>query len=304
MIYLFWGPEEFSIQVALQKVLKESPETNPIILPEADISTISNELLTDSFFESKKTVIVYYFLEKTIKDKNETTLRKILDKIAPDTTVIFIEKNEPKGSLKKYLAENATVKSFGKLPGRDLVDYIKNRAQELGANISPLAAERFATYVGTDYWQIEEELKKLSLYVKDNELDQTIDVSDIDELVHSSFEANIFELMDAISQRNTNRAIALLDSFLEAGENEIYILTMIARQFRNIAMAKAEKNITDTILAKKAGVHPFVAKKSIQQARNFTLEEISEIYARIAKADLGLKSNQNPKQALQSIILK
>jgi len=304
MIYLFWGPEEFSIQVALQKVLKESPETSPIILQEPDISTLSNELLTDSFFEDKKTVVAYYFLEKTIKDKNEVTLRKILDKISPDTTVIFIEKNEPKGPLKKYLAEKAAVKSFGKLPGRDLVDYIKNRAQELGANISPLAAERFATYVGTDYWQIEEELKKLSLYVKDNELDQTIDVADIDELVHSSFEANIFELMDAISQRNTNRAIALLDSFLEAGENEIYILTMIARQFRNIAMAKAEKNITDTILAKKAGVHPFVAKKSIQQARNFTLEEISEIYARIAKADLGLKSNQNPKQALQSIILK
>jgi DNA polymerase-3 subunit delta len=303
MIYLFWGPDIFSIQVAINKILAKESEADTITLKEADLTTFNREVLTTSFFDNKKTVLAYDFLSKIIRDKNESTLKEILGKVAPETNIVFIENNEIKGVLKKYFLEKATVKQFLKLPARDLVGYVRDRATDLGIEISPLAAERFSTYVGPDFWQIEEELKKLSLYKKDDTLDQTIDVADVDELVHSSFEANIFELMDAISQKNRSRAITLLDSFLDSGQNEIYILTMIARQFRNIAMAKAEPHITETSLAKRAGIHPFVAKKSILQARNFTMEEVAEIYSRIAKADLALKSGHNTKQVLQSVIL-
>lgn len=303
MIYLFWGPDSFSIQVDLNKILEAEQGATIVNLKEPDTETLSRELLTDSFFEEKKIVVIKELLSKVAKEKKEVGLKEILEKAVPTSTIVFIESSEPKGVLKKYFLEKATVKQHVKLPTKNLVEYVKNRAQELGSDISPLAAERFVSYVGSDFWQIDDELKKLSLYVKDNEMDQTIDITDVDELVRAGFEANIFELMDAISQKNTNRAIALLDAFLDSGENEIYILTMIARQFRNIAMAKAEKNITEATLAKKAGIHPFVAKKSIMQARNFDSNEIMEVYGQIVAADLALKSGQNPKQTLQSIIL-
>lgn len=300
MIYLLWGPDEFGIQIALNNLKGDDPI---ITLNEPSLEELRNCALTDSFFDNKKTILLNFYLPKVAKEKKEAQLKNILSKISADTTIIFVEKDLPKGNLKAYFSDTAKTQSFMKPTGKDLAGYIKKRAQELGTEISPLAAERFGTYVGPNYWQIEEELKKLALYVKGRELEPGIDINDVDELVHSGFEANIFELMDAISQKNINRAVTLLDSFLDSGENELYILTMIARQFRNIAMAKIDNIQNEGTLAKRAGIHPFVAKKTIQQARNFSIAEVDKIFGKITKADLELKSGQNAKQALQAIIL-
>jgi DNA polymerase III delta subunit len=78
---------------------------------------------------------------------------------------------------------------------------------------------------------------------------------------------------------------------------------MIEKQFRNIATAKFENNITEGDLAKKAGLHPFVAKKSLQQARNFEKIEIVNMYQRLMDADLKLKSGFEPKQVLLRILI-
>lgn len=302
MIYAYWGADKFGIERTLSSLLQEG-DPKPIRLSDASIDEVSAACLMDSFFESRKIIIIENSLEKIQKSKNDKRLTETLEAITPETTVIFVEKSPPRGPLGKYFTEKAKITRESKLPTADLVAYVKNRASETGVSISPMAAERFVTYVGSDYWQIEEELKKLSLYIKDRELASEIEVSDVDELVHSGFEANIFEFMDAISQKNTQRAITLLDSFLESGENELYILTMIARQFRNIALAKIDRYQNEAAFSKNTGLHPYVAKKSILQARNFSVAEISAIYDKIISADLGLKSGQNPKQALQSIIL-
>lgn len=302
MIYAYWGVDKFGIERTLSSLLPKN-DSRPIRLSEASVDEVSVACLTDSFFDPRKTIVIENSLEKIQKAKKEKRLIEILETITPETTVIFVEKNPPKGSLGKFFSEKAKITKETKLSTADLVAYVKKRASETGVAISPLAAERFVTYVGADYWQIEEELKKLSLYVMDRELATEIEVSDVDELVHSSFEANIFEFMDAISQKNTQRAISLLDSFLESGENELYILAMITRQFRNIALAKIDQYHNEATLSKKTGLHPYVAKKSILQAKNFSVAEISAIYEKIIAADLALKSGQNPKQALQLIIL-
>lgn len=301
MIYLLWGADEFGIELAVSKLTGGDGQI--LNLKEVGLEQFGGNALTDSFFDTQKTLIVNTLLERAAKEKREDELARILDNISDQTTVIFVEKVAPKGKLKKFFEERAQIKSFGKPSSKELSEHVKGRAKELGTEIAPLAAERFVTYIGPNFWQLEEELKKLALYVKNRDLEPNIDINDVDELVHAGFEANIFELMDAISQKNTNRAITLLDSFLDSGENEIYILTMIARQFRNIAMAKIDNIQSETALAKKAGVHPFVAKKSILQARNFTNGEIEEIFRKIVRADQELKSGQNPKQALQSIII-
>jgi DNA polymerase-3 subunit delta len=77
---------------------------------------------------------------------------------------------------------------------------------------------------------------------------------------------------------------------------------MIARQFRNIALAKFEPNATPDSLAKMAGLHPYVAGKSFQQARNFDKNEIINMYKRLQDADLKLKSGADPAQTLLRLV--
>jgi DNA polymerase III delta subunit len=122
-------------------------------------------------------------------------------------------------------------------------------------------------------------------------------------LVRSNFEANIFDLLDSIASKNSRKSIRLLNKFLDSGENEMYIFAMILKQFRNIAIAKFEPNLTKERLAQKAQIHPYVAQKSLAQAKSFDKQEIISIYRKFIKADFELKSENNPRQTLLGLII-
>lgn len=300
MIYLFYGEDTFSIQKTVSKII-DTKETEVTFFSE-NIPSFINNLLSSSFFESKRIFVLKNYLEKLTKD-DEVKLLKGLKKSLNDTLIIFIENKKPKSKIKKYLSQNAKTKEFSRPTERDLIKYINKRVDEEGSTITPLAAERLASFVGPDYWQLEEEIKKLTLYKFQDPGESGIQTSDVDLLVKSNFEANIFELMDAISTKNQRKSIKLLTQFLESGENGRYILSMVAKQFRNIAMAKFADKISEQSLAKKASLHPYVAKKSIQQSGNFEKSEIISIYKKITEADLALKSGSEPKHVLESLLI-
>jgi DNA polymerase III delta subunit len=50
-------------------------------------------------------------------------------------------------------------------------------------------------------------------------------------------------------------------------------------------------------------LHPFVVKKSYQQANKFTLQELKKIYQKIFKADLDIKTGKiTPETALDLLL--
>lgn len=298
MINLFFGEDSFSIQKELSLItVNEGAE---IMEAPKDINQLANEMLSSSFFSNQRIFISSFMLEK-LTESEEKKLINALEKKPTDTTVIFIEKNKPKGLLGKFLNKNAKIISFEKPSHKDLLNFIKTESKKIGAEISPLATERLASFVGPDYWQLKEEVKKLALYKK-NDQKKIIQVSDIESIVSKGFEANIFELMDALSVKNIKKANNLLNKFFETGESEMYIFAMIARQFRNIAAAKFSNLTNEYMFSKNFGIAPFVAKISISQARNFSREEIVSIYKKMIDIDLSMKSGIEPKQALRRII--
>lgn len=301
MIYLYFGKDTYGISKELQEHTAEDIEVNNFEF--GNIGELASNLITQSFFGSKKLFIIRNVLTD-LDPKKETALLKSLSNLSRDTKVIFIEDKQPKSSkIYDFLKKEGEVKIFNEPKALSLVSFIKDQVESEGGEIAPLAAERLASYVGPDKWQLSEEIKKLVLYKKNEEEILPIDTADVDLLVKANFEANIFFLMDAFAAKNTRRATELLNDYLDYGENEIYLLTMIEKQFRNIAIAKFEDNISESTLAKRAGLHPFVAKKSISQARNFEKAEILDMYNRLIDADLKLKSGFDPKQVLLRLVI-
>lgn len=300
MIYLIWGQDSYRLEKEIQDIITDDAELT--IFEKGDIGELFSNLLTQSFFEKKRT-----FLIKELalgSEADEKKLRYSLENLPKDTTVIFVYSRLPaRSKIQNIVKKYGTVKKFEPAENINLISFIKEKVAEEGGEIAPLAAERLASYVGSDLWQLSEEIRKLVLYRKNEMETEPIETSDVDLLVKANFEANIFALLDAIAAKNQRRASELLNSFLESGENEIYILTMIERQFKNIAMAKFERNITESSLAKKAGLHPFVAKKAVSQAKNFEEPEIIEIFRKIMDADLKLKSGYEPRQVLLRMLV-
>lgn len=300
MIKLYYGEDTFSTQREIEKISSD-PKLETIRIKN-DLNIFINQLLSSSFFNENRLFICDNILDGLGVEEQKKIIRALEEK-QDETAVILIENKEPKGEIKKFIQKNGQIINHTKAPERDIINFINERVTEEGGKISPLAAERLASFVGPDFWQINEEIKKLTLYKKSDEPEIDIQTADVDHLVKSNFEANIFELMDAISTKNQRKAIKLLNQFLESGENEMYIFSMIAKQFRNIALAKFEGITSEKILAEKAGLHPYVAKKSILQARNFDKKEIISIYQKLTEADLSLKSGFEPKYILQNLLI-
>lgn len=301
MISLYFGTDTYGISETIKE--KAAIDTEVIRFNGGNVSELAGNIASQSFFNPKRLFVIQDIFTG-LEPKNEIRLFASLENLPADTQIVFIEAKKPnKSKLLDYINKEGEIKEFTDKKGIDLVLFIKEKVTEEGGEIAPLAAERLATYVGPDKWQLTEEIKKLVLYRTTEGEKEPIDTADIDLLVKASFEANIFSLMDAVATKNTRRSTELLNSFLESGENEIYILTMIERQFKNIAMAKFEENVTEGKLTKMAKVHPFVAKKSLQQAKNFEQAEIIEMYRRLADADLKLKSGFEPKQVLLRLLV-
>jgi DNA polymerase-3 subunit delta len=299
MVHIFFGDDDFKIKKSLDGLTAKKPEAELSVFEADQGDAFLLAVNTKSFFSPARIMV----LKNGISNLKPETERQLLDSLEVDgsTDIVFIEPKKPKAAWVNQVSKNGKVTEFTKPKNTNLVAYIKEKVKEEGGDIAPLAAERLSTFVGGDLWKLEEEIIKLVLYKKGTE--EPIETADVDLLVKANFEANIFALMDAVAAKNNRRAIELLNSFLESGENEIYVMTMIWRQFRNLAMAKFEENITEQSLAKKAGVHPFVAGKAIRAAKNFSKEEILAIYQKLVETDFALKSGGEAQNALLRLVI-
>jgi len=300
-INLLFGDNDFLIEQSAGK-LTSSLEAEVITVDNQDLNQTINMILAQSFFSEKRVFVFKNIFLESQKEEQEKII-DTLKKAPPETWFIFVEKKAPKGKVGDYLKKHATIQSLNKANSLEINRFINEEVARNGGEISPLAVERLASYVGSDYWQLKEGALKLVLYSKSFPENPTIQTAEVDLLVKPNFESNIFELIDAVATKNKRKSLRLLRQFLDAGENEIYILTMLSRQIRNIVLVKFEPKINEDILVKKLGIHPYVAKKSITQARGFDKKEILLLYQNLRSADLALKSGANPATTMENFLL-
>src|SRR3989338_4742517 len=171
--------------------------------------------------------------------------------------------------------------------------------KDQSGQIDKSTAQKLAFYLGNDLWQMNREITKLIHY------QPKITSESIDLLVKPKIEPNIFQAIDALGEKNKKTALKLLYQHLEKGDNEIYLLTMLAYQFRNLIKLKSliEQNTPYYNLAKKAKLHPFVVKKTSAQLKNFSLNELKKIYQKLLEIEVGIKKGLlEPKAALDLLV--
>ncbi len=196
--------------------------------------------------------------------------------------------------LFKFLSGQKYSFSFNLLSNTELASWVKNQAISRGGKISAKAAEILVGLVGSDSWQISNELDKLLNYKSSGQLANGgvgVEADDVKNLVRGNFSENIFALTDALSVKNKILAIKLLAEQIEAGLSDGYLLNMFVRQFRILLSIKQalESGLSQRQIAGQLKLHPFVAQKGIEQARHFTLAILKNILSRLAKIDYEVK---------------
>ncbi|MFA5013455.1 MAG: DNA polymerase III subunit delta [Candidatus Paceibacterota bacterium] len=305
MIILIYGKDTFRANKRITELMEEHKKRHAsgLNLRRLEAKSISFEDLRSEMFEfsmfKEKKLIILENLSNNAKLKEEFLKRGDIF-IEGDNVLILYERGDipARDKLINYCEKNKIkIEEFLELSGAKIKAWINKRVEEMGGKISSAAAERLVEFVGSDLWRMDNELAKALNYSRANK-NEEITVKDVEEMVIPEWEVNIFDAVDAIAANDKKKAINLFKKQIEDGAEIPYLFAMIAWQVKNIISAKAEGSGAK-------GISPFVLRKALYQAKNFELDHLKKIYARIVELDSALKVGRiNPEAALDILILE
>jgi len=191
----------------------------------------------------------------------------------------------------------------------DAVRWTVENAGAQGVKVDIDAAREMVDALGGDLMMIANELEKLILYVGEK---KRIVLGDVETMVLSAKQRSLYELTDAISEKDRAKALGILEAMLSTGDGDeaaIGHLYMLAKTYRQMLVI-AEKRVRDSralwqVLWQGFRVPPFAAEQVIAQARRFkSRSELTRGLRLIARADLALRSNPPSKRfILEKLVL-
>jgi DNA polymerase-3 subunit delta len=170
----------------------------------------------------------------------------------------------------------------------EMAQWVRAKAGELGGSLTPPAISTLVEYVGNNTQRAAQEITKLLTYVN---FDRPADDDDVRRLTAQDQQASIFDMVDAIGNRDGQTAVKTLHILLEDSD-ALPLFGMIVRQFRLMLQAReildAGGNQTD--VSKQLRQHSYVAQKISGQARQFSLPALESIYHQLLKMDVDGKT--------------
>lgn len=317
MIIFLYGPDAYRLQQTKQNIIKEyrKKHSSGVNIFDFDLSDTGNlgrlldAIKSSSFFnEHKLLVCKNLFSNKlTASTTVEYIAKYKLDNIS-DLTLISTENLSEKDLVFKHKelfnllsAKSSLVKDITNLEGTKLSEWAKNEFQLRGCSIDNNALRNLTAIIGNDSWALINEIEKLTAYKNGGE----VDVVAVNLLVNRPKELNVFELIDAVGSRNKQKAFELLYRELKTGRDPYYILIMVIYQFRNLVIIKdlQRQKYSESEIAKKSKLHPFVIKKGLKSS--FQFDEVVKMYGRLLSIDSGFKmGNLNLENSLYGLTLK
>jgi len=129
----------------------------------------------------------------------------------------------------------AVVVAAPALGGRALTGWLRGHAQAQGYDLREDAANLLVELSGDDLTQLVGEVEKAALAGgPDN---RRVGTAEVRAVVGEHRLRHVFDLTRALSARDTGTALALLESLLNAGEEPLAVLGMLAREARAIWQA-------------------------------------------------------------------
>jgi DNA polymerase-3 subunit delta len=204
--------------------------------------------------------------------------------------------------IRETLGDWCGIVELARADEADALRWITAESERNGVRFDPDAARELADALGADMMLIASEWNKLVLYAGEK---RQVTLGDVETMVLAAKQRSLYELTDAISAKDTPRALLLLQGLLNASDggedSAIGHLYMLARTFRQMLVI-LEKNVRDSRAIWQAlwqgfRMPPFAADDLIRQARRYkSSREITRALRLIARADLELRSQPPDKR--------
>jgi DNA polymerase-3 subunit delta len=314
MLYILYGRDDFSLRQELTRIKGELDSdgmlsSNMDVLDGRDVSPEQLMAICDTmpFLSAHRLVMVEGLLKRFDRPQRPRRSsraargastealerwRGLADyaQRMPDTTTLVLvdEELSTDNPLLKDLRPAGQVREFRPLRPGAVLQWILERAQNQGIDISPAAARLLADLVGNNLWVLSSELDKLAAYAQG----RRIEGADVKALVSEARQVNIFAMVDAIVERRPAAALRLLRQLATAGAEGGYLLAMVVRQYRLIIQARElmTAGLPTQEIGQRLGIaSEFVLHRILDQAQRYSLSRLKTAYRRLLEADVGVK---------------
>lgn len=204
---------------------------------------------------------------------------------------------------------------------------ISTRFRELGVVLEPDALELFLARVGADSRQIFMEAEKLSLFLGAR---RRATVEDIKMVVSTTLTSVMWDLLDAVGDRQLPEALGILRDLLAGKENPIGIVVSLASRMRDLILYREALDkgwvrirggarggtaewaglpgdtaevITAILKRPLDSVHPFVVTKMALQAQHYSAPALRRNQRLLTEAYETLVTSSVPNQTVLELLL-
>jgi DNA polymerase III subunit delta len=296
MLIFLYGPDTYRLSKKLAEIIEEyrKRKSGDFLVVDARAEgggKFFAAIRQNSLFQEKKFIVAKDPIAN--KDFKEELIERMEELVSSGHNIVFCQEGKvlKTDRLLAAFKKNGQAMEFNPLAGEKLASWIEAEFAAIGSRIEPRAAALLAQRAGDDLWNLANEIQKIGHYLFSKE----ITTSDIEKNVATARELNIFTTVDAIAQRDRKQALVLLKGHIAKGDHPLYLLAMMATQFKNLLLVKtcAEEGSP----ASRLGIHPYVLGKTTAQARRFKIEEIKKIYGLICRADVDIKTGRIEAEA-------
>ena len=209
-------------------------------------------------------------------DKKRTT--EILLHIPKTTVVVVLDYNKNFEFLKKDFVLVDANRMDKELVKKLITAYLARISKKIDADAMDELIESCNGYLT----RIMNELNKLVCFDLDSE---NITKESVDKLVNKDIEFSVFELTEALSKKDGDKAIRLLKLM----EKDQGVFALISNQFRRLFYASIS-DLTNAELAGLLGVKEFAIMKARQLAKGFSKAQLKKICSLLEEMDYAVKS--------------
>ncbi len=313
-VHLFYGKEDFLFKDSLGKLKKvvlgkEISDFNFTVYDGEDCSAgdVMDALNTLPLFGGSRLIIVKNFDE--LKKGDVTDLGESIEDI-PSSSFLVLHSNKEKVDGRLKLVNNCKkhglVVNLRRLYPNELILWVKHRAKIKNVQFEDNALGLFMELVGNNLWDVENELDKLSVYIGKSAT--KVKEEQVKAISASAAEKIVFDVVDAIAEKDKGRALKLTSQMLGQGTPMPLLLSVIIRQVYLMLKTKIaleeDGRLSPPALAKRLGTATYPAQKCLEQHSNFTLAELKDAFFKLTDVERALKTGRgNGELSLELAII-
>jgi DNA polymerase III subunit delta len=313
-VYLLLGEEDVRAEEALRAILAAAvPEDERALnLDVVDAGAIPvHDLITRCetlpFFGRHRAVVLNIRSPESWRAADQDAFAEYLSRGAPPSILIVLAPRlDQRRRLAQVLQRTAQVIPCKPLEPHEVPAWLAARARELGKRMAPDAAALLVELAGSGLRALGLEVAKVAAYAGDRE---TITADDVRASAsHVAAQATIFEVMDAVGHRRSDRAFQLLDTLIALGEPPLRILYMLDDQVRMLARVQ---DLVDRGVRARADVQRALGARAWRyrdyqkQVEAFGRVDSARLLGMLLETDSAIKTGQMPPRiALETLIVR